>query len=58
MTENLKTMMKDAKVKQWQVAKQMGVSEFTFCRWLREELPPERHAQVMAAIDELKKEAM
>lgn len=58
MTENLKTTMKDAKVKQWQVAKQMGVSEFTFCRWLREELSPERHAQVLAAIDELKKEAM
>lgn len=58
MTESLKTMMKKAKVKQWQVAKQMGVSEFTFCRWLREELSPERHAQVLAAIDELKKEAM
>ena len=58
MRKDLKTTMKDAKVKQWQVAKQMGVSEFTFCRWLREELSPERHAQVLAAIDELKKEAM
>lgn len=58
MSKDLKTTMKDAKVKQWQVAKQMGVSEFTFCRWLREELSPERHAQVLAAIDELKKEAM
>lgn len=58
MSKDLKTTMKDAKVKQWQVAKQMGVSEFTFCRWLREELSPERHAQVLAAIDELKKEAV
>lgn len=58
MIVNLKNAMKEAKVKQWQVARKLGVSEFTFCRWLREELSPERNVQVLAAIDELKKEMM
>lgn len=58
MNKNLRNTMKEANIQHWRVAQQMGISEATFCRWLRVELSPERHAQVMAAIDELKKEAM
>lgn len=58
MNSIVRNAMKEANIQHWRVAKQMGISEATFCRWLREELSPERHAQVLAAIDELKKEAM
>ena len=42
---------------QWRVAMELGVSEQTFIRWLRTELPEEKKAARLAAIDKLSKEA-
>lgn len=45
-----------AGIKQWQLAKILGLSESHFSRKLRKELPPEEKKRVLAAIDRLPKE--
>ena len=34
-------------IKQWQLARILGISESTLCRKLREELPPEEHIKII-----------
>lgn len=41
------------RLKYYEVAKEIGVSPFTFSVWLREELAPERQQEVLKAIDSL-----
>ena len=36
--EEVKRLMKQNQVKQWEVAEAMGISEYTLCRWLRKDL--------------------
>lgn len=43
-------------LRNWQVAKAMGIHEVTFSRWLREELTPEKQERVLAAIRSLSEE--
>lgn len=45
-----------AGVKQWQLAKILGLSESHFSRKLRKELPQEEKVQILAAIDALSQE--
>lgn len=40
-------------LRNWQVAKAMGIHEVTLSRWLREELTPERRERVLAAVRSL-----
>ena len=42
-----------ADVPMWKVAMALGVSEPTIFRWLRTELPEDKKAAIMAAIDKL-----
>lgn len=44
--------------KKYRVAEELGITEFTFSRWLRKEFTPERRAQVLAAIERLSKGAV
>lgn len=46
-----------AGLKQWQVAKALGIAEATFSRKLREELPEEEKAKILAAIKSIGEEA-
>lgn len=39
-------------LKQWQLAKLMGVSETTVYRMLREELPAERQKEILSLIED------
>lgn len=51
-------MIKEAGLRQWQIAEACGVSEWTFVRWLRHELSEEHRKAIFKAIEELsKKEA-
>ena len=50
MNQEIRNAIKAAGVKQWQVAKQCGVTEYTFIRWLRDELSEERKKAIYAAI--------
>lgn len=54
---DIRTTAAAAKVRLWQVAERVGVSEGTFCRKLRRELPAEEKARVLAAIQALAAEA-
>lgn len=58
MNQEIKDRIKAAGVKQWQVAKECGVSEWTFVRWLRDELTEERRNAIFKAIDSLSREGV
>lgn len=54
-----KTRIKDLitknRLKQYEVAHELGVSEFTLCKWLRyeQEIPEEKEEQILNAIRNL-----
>jgi hypothetical protein len=43
-------------VPDWAIAEKLGISENSFYRWIRKELPNEKKAMIMHAITELKNE--
>ena len=43
------------RIRQCEVADQLGITEFTLCRWLRTELKPDQRAKVEKAIEEITK---
>ena len=43
-----------SRVKRWEVAQILGVAENTVIRWLRAELPPERKAAILDAIEKVR----
>ena len=51
--EALKRQARAENVFLWEVAEQFGISESTFCKRLRRELPPEERALVMKKIREI-----
>ena len=51
--EEIRALIKSRRIRHYEVAAQLGVNEATFCRWLRNELPPEKKKQVLAAIDSI-----
>ena len=51
----IRTAIKKARLFNWEVAEEMGISESYFCRKLRRELPEEERNKVLAAIDRLTK---
>ena len=48
--EEVKLLMKQNQVKQWEVAEAMGISEFTLCRWLRKDLKGKQLERLNSAI--------
>lgn len=53
---DIRKQMKENNIRQWQVAEQMGISEFTLSRKLRKELPQEQKDQLLEAVEKLKGE--
>lgn len=53
MNEQIKSIIRENGLKQWQVAEYIGVCERTLIVWLRSELSPERKNLIMRAIKEL-----
>lgn len=51
--EQIRTVMHRSGVKQWEVAEQLGISEFTYSRWLRSELPDDKKVQILQAISDV-----
>lgn len=49
----IREAIKESGFRHWQVAEAMQISESTFCRILRKELPPEKKESVRAAIRQL-----
>ena len=56
MNCEIRQKIRMAGLKQWQVARQCGVNEYTFIRWLRYELSEDRKNMILKAIDDLSKE--
>ena len=50
---DIRTAIRESSLCQYQVAEKIGVSEFTFIRWMRNELSDERKQRILAAIKEL-----
>ena len=53
MNQEIRQKIKEAGLKQWQVAKKCGVNEYTFIRWLRDELTEQRRNAILEAIESL-----
>ena len=51
---NIRQKIKEAGLKQWEVAEAYGISEGNFSRLMRRELSPERRQRVLDAIERLK----
>ncbi len=51
MNGDLKKMIRDAGLTQWQVAEHLGIAESTFIRWLRYQLTGERYRLIKNAIE-------
>ena len=51
--KDLRDEFRMANVRQWEVAEAMGISEMTFVKWLRRELPEEKKKLVREAIQKV-----
>lgn len=49
--EDIRAKAKQKSVYMYEIADALGISEPTFCRWLRKELSVSQKADVLAAID-------
>ena len=52
--EEVKLLMKQNQVKQWEVAEAMEISEFTLCRWLRKDLKGNQLERLNSAIKKVR----
>ena len=50
---DIRDELEKRRIRQFEVAGQLGITEFTFCRWMRTEFSPERKVKVKAAIEQL-----
>lgn len=49
----IRLQIKQNRLRNYEIAKVLNISEFTFSRWLREELNEERKKLFLSAIDKL-----
>lgn len=49
----IRTLIFEHRLKHYEVASRMHISESTFSRWLRKELPLEKKQEVLKAINDL-----
>ena len=52
--EEVKLLMNQNQVKQWEVTEAMGISEFTLCRWLRKDLRGKQLERLNSAIKKVR----
>lgn len=53
---DIKRAARGSMIPLWKIARKLNVSEMTVTRWLREELPEDKRARIMDAIEQLKQE--
>ena len=53
MNLEIRMRIKEIRLCLYEVAAQIGISEYTLCRWLREELSAEKKETVNKAIDSI-----
>ena len=54
---DIKNLILQNKLRQWEIAEVMGISEFTLSRWMRkpDNLSQEQRSKIVTAIDQLLK---
>ena len=50
--EEIKSALKEAGLKQWELAEKIGVGETTLSRWMRTELPAEKKQKMLQVIED------
>ncbi|MGO2082472.1 hypothetical protein [Vagococcus sp.] len=54
----IRSMITQSRLKNWEVANKMKIADTTLSRWLRTPLNDEKKRRVLDAIEELKKEVI
>lgn len=54
--KELKVLFINKGITQQKIAKEMGITEFTLCRWLSKELSLNKKVRILAAIEKLSPE--
>lgn len=49
----IRLKIKNNRLNHYEVAEKLGISEYTFCKWLRDELSSEKKQKVYTAIENL-----
>ncbi len=49
--QDVRAAIKEAGMKQWEIADALQIAESTFCRWMRKPLPEDKKAAIMTAIN-------
>ena len=52
----IREILRKKRIRHYEVAEQLGVSEYSFCKWLRSELPPDKREEVLEAIKKIESE--
>lgn len=53
-TEDIKAEIRKSRIYQYEIAAQLGLSEYTLCKWFHKELTQEQQGRILAAIEKLK----
>ena len=54
--QDIRKKIRDAGLRNWQIADEMGIHDCTFCRWLRHEMNDEQKEHIRSAIEKLTKD--
>lgn len=49
----IRELIRKNKIYQYRIAETIGISEFTLCRWFRNELTKDKEEMIISAIEEL-----
>ena len=50
---DIRLKIKQNRLCHYEVARALGITEYTFCKWLREEMSEEKKSLVLSAIDKV-----
>ena len=50
----IRESIRKKRLRHYEIAEALGVNEFTFSRWLRNELPDEKKREIKKAIEQIK----
>lgn len=53
--QEVRELLRQKRIYQWEVAAVLGVAEYTFCRWLRGPLDREKEQAILGAIERLER---
>lgn len=51
---DIKKIIQQSRIMQYEIATQIGISEYTFCKWFRKKLTAEQKEKILAAIAKIK----